>query len=191
MNRDNSSAMTGVEYIRAMFSDTDADGTLLMEDEEYSDEFYMDWTEADVAALTERFEKLLSALAQLGKFFPHAETAEDLPEALQAVWHTYIRPYPSHGMDAEELMELSMKEETGTALTVEEQDMLEKERQWLRENALKRLAFNGCHPVNLIQRARRYKKLVQLRAPQIIIAHEERALAEAMALYYHSIPMES
>ena len=189
MNRDNFSSVSGEDYISAMFTNTAADGKLLLEDEEYSDVFHMDWTEADVAALTERFEKLLATLTQLGKFFPRAEAAEDLPEELQEVWNTYLRPYPPHGMDDEELMDISMKEDMGDVLTDEEQEMLDKERQWLRENALRRLPFNRCHPVKLIQRARRYERLLELRAPQVVVANEERALAEAMALYYHSVPM--
>ena len=99
MNRDDFSSLSGADYIRAMFKNTAVDGSLIVEDEEHSSVFYMDWKAEDVQVLTERFEKLRAALAHLGKFFPGAEAAEELPKELQEVWNTYIRPYPSHDID--------------------------------------------------------------------------------------------
>lgn len=186
MNRDNYLSVSGTDYIRAMFKNTQADGALTIEDEgENGATWFMDWQEADVEEVIARFETLLAALTQLGREHTYWEDfKEEMPADLQAVWDTYIAPYPDHGMDHDELFDISMKAEFDEPLTEEEEGMLRKEVRWLEENALTRLPYNRTHPAELIQRARRYERLTQLHAPKVVLDNEERCLAEEMALYY-------
>ena len=107
-----------------------------------------------------------------------------MPEDLLQVWNTYIVPYPDYDRDIDRLLCISMDAESGEPLTEEEQAMLDKEEKWLRENALTRLPFNRCEPAAMIQRAKRYEKLVSLHAPKVVCDCELLALAEEMAYYY-------
>jgi len=185
MIRDNFLSVSGADYIRAMYANT-VDGKLTIGDEAQDGKTVcMDWDEQAAEAVVTRFEKLHTALTRLGKAHTCWDgDVKDMPEDLPEVWNTYIRPYPDHGMDPEALFAISMKAEQEEPLTPEEAEMLEKQSAWLRENALTRLPYNRCNPAALIQRARRYEKLVALRAPKLIIDNEERCLAEEMALYW-------
>ena len=186
MNRENYLSVSGTDYIRAMFANTQPDGTLFVEDEgENGTTWFMDWQKRDADELIARFEALLAALKKLGKEHDRWETsAKDMPADLLEVWNTYIAPYPDHGMDREKLFELSMKVEFDEKLTQEEEELLDREQAWLHKNALMRLPFNRCHPAALIQRAKRYERLTQLNAPKLVLDNEERCLAEEMVLYY-------
>jgi len=61
--------------------------------------------------------------------------------------------------------------------------MLDRQRDWMKINALTRLPYDRCNPASMIQRARRYEKLVSLKAPRLIQENEARALAEQLVLY--------
>lgn len=186
MNRDNYLSLSGADYIRAMFTNTQADGSLTFEEEgENGVTWFMDWTEADAEEIVGRFKALLSALSKLGKEHTYWEkSTEGIPEDLLEVWNTYIAPYPDHRMDPDELFEISMKAEFDENLTREEEELLDREQEWLHKNALTRLPYNRCHPVALIQRAKRYERLTQMNAPKLVLNNEERCLAEEMVLYY-------
>jgi hypothetical protein len=86
------------------------------------------------------------------------------------------------GLDDDELEEIWWKEEYGE-LTQEEQEILRQYNAWYEENALQRLPYLRRSPVWVMNRAWRFVRLVSLRAPEIVIANEERFLAEEMALY--------
>ena len=186
MNREDSLSVSGADYIRAMFANTQADGALFLEDEgENGVTWFMDWQKEDADEVVARFEALLAALTKLGKEHTRWETStKDMPADLLEVWNTYIVPYPDHGMDREKLFEISMKAEFDKKLTLEEEELLVREQEWQWENALTRLPYNRCHPVALIQRAKRYEKLIKLQAPQVVLDNEARCLAAEMVLYY-------
>lgn len=186
MYRENCLDLSGTQYIREMFRNTRVDGALTIEDEgENGTTWFLDWKEADMEEVIARFETLRTALAQLGREHDYWKNFEEaMPADLQEVWSTYIAPYPDHGMDHDVLFDISMKAEFDEPLTDEEKKLLNKEQEWLEDNALTRLPYNRTHPVALIQRARRYEKLIQLHAPKIVLENEERCLAEEMVLYY-------
>lgn len=186
MNREDYLSVSGADYIRAMFANTQADGALFLEDEgENGVTWFMDWQKEDADEVVARFETLLAALTKLGKEHTRWETStKDMPADLLEVWNTYIVPYPDHGMDHEKLFEISMKAEFDEKLTLEEEELLVREQEWQWENALTRLPYNRCHPVALIQRAKRYEKLIKLQAPQVVLDNEARCLAAEMVLYY-------
>lgn len=185
MNRENYLSVSGADYIRAMFANTKEDMSLTFEEEgKENTTCYMDWKEADMEEIVARFEKLLSALTRLGQEHDRWETStEDMPEDLLAVWNTYIVPYPDHGMDENQLFDISMKKELGEPLTQEEKRMLEKKYAWLAKHAETRLPYVRRTPLFVIQRARRYEKLVALGAPAMVTQNEARYLAEELALY--------
>ncbi len=174
-----------VNLIRQMFAHTD-NGKLTMEPEDGPDYYYLlDWDKETSEILAVRCKNLLCDLEALAEEHDRwMESTEGMPEDLRKVWNTYILPYPDHGMDAEVLFDISMKEELDEPLTEKEKELLERQRQWMRGHALTRLPFNRCNPAGLIQRARRYEKLRHLGAPKIVLNNEACCLAEELVLYY-------
>ena len=69
-------------------------------------------------------------------------------------------------------------------LTEEEEALLKRHDAWIEQQCLQRLPHVGCTSVYLINRARRYERLVSLHAPEIVLENEARCLAEEMVLYY-------
>ena len=69
-------------------------------------------------------------------------------------------------------------------LTEEEFALLEEYWEWYEQQCLQRLPYNRRSPAELINRARRYERLVSLHAPEIVLENEARCLAEEMVLYY-------
>lgn len=186
MKREDYLDVSGSAFLRAMFENTQ-DGMLTMEEDEqfYPRTLVMDWDEAALEALITRFEHLSAALTRLGREHAYWEVStKDMPGELLQVWNTYIVPYPDYDRDLDRLLSISTDAELGEPLTEEEQAMLDKENMWLRENALTRLPFNRCEPASMIQRAKRYEKLVSLHAPKVVCTQELQALAEEMAYYY-------
>ena len=185
MDREEFRGMSGADYIRAMFENT-REGKLVLEDENDAKTYYMDWTKEAAEEAVTRFEKLLAELTRLGEDHTKwMESTQDMPEDLLEVWNTYILPYPDHGMDLEELQDASIKAELDEPLTEREKELLDAQRLWMHMEALRRMPYCRCNPAYMIQRARRYEKLVSLHAPKIVIDNEARYLAEELALYYY------
>lgn len=179
MNRENFASASGPDYIRAMYANTH-DGKLTIGDEDNGMEILgIDWNEQSMEEVIAYFETLLAALTRLGQMI----AGETVPGELREVYDTYIKPYPDHGMDPEMLYDISMKAELNMPLTEEEAELLDKHIDWLRENALTRLPFNRCNPSPVIQRARRYVRLMQLNAPAMVMNIEARYLAEELVFY--------
>lgn len=185
MNRNDYMTISGADYIRAMFANTEADCSLTLENEpEDSVIWYMDWSEQDVENIVAEYEKLIEALNRLGKDHDRwMESTEGMPADLLQIWNTYILPYPNHEMDDEKIFDISMKFEDGVPLEEEEKTLWYRYVAWRDEQALTRLPGDRCNPAFVIQQARRYEKLVALRAPKILIDNEAHYLAEELALY--------
>ena len=185
MNRNDYMTVSGADYIRAMFANTKSDGALTLENEpEDRMTWYMDWSEKDVESITMDYEKLCENLTALAKEHDRWEkSTEGMPADLLEVWNTYILPYPDCGMDEEKIFNISMKFEDGVPLEEEEKELWYRYVAWRDEQALRRLPADRCNSAYLIQRARRYEKLLALRAPKIIIDNEAHYLAEELALY--------
>ena len=61
MNRNDYMTLSGADYIRAMFANTNSDGTLTLENEpEDRVTWYMDWSGKNVAEIVVEYEKLVS-----------------------------------------------------------------------------------------------------------------------------------
>lgn len=179
------------DYVRAMFANTKPDGGLTFRDEnETEDETcYLEWTEEEAEAIAKELENLCAALDRLVPEYDRwMESTAGMPEELVEIWNTYLRPYPDHNMDREQLYDISMKLECGEELTEEEQKLHDQECAWMMNNALQRLPYERCNPVNLIQRARRYVRLQTLSAPQLIVDMEAHRLAEELVWYRAALP---
>lgn len=102
------------------------------------------------------------------------------------IWNTYVSPFEEpFEVDGEVIVEISLRQECGETITDEEFELLKKHHDWIVDNSRKRLPINRCCPSKLINRARRYEKLVSLNAPRVVVEEEGRFLAEEMVLYYH------
>lgn len=179
-------------FIRQLFAET-KDGRVSIEyapffDEPYTMTYDMDWTAEDVENLVQRYDALTAALTHIGKLHEsldvEANRKEFLTQEEQGVWDTYIRPFDPFDGDLEEVAELEFRRETEN-LDEEEQAILDRHYEWYEANCLQRLPVVKSTPTYVINRAKRYERLVSLNAPAVVINEEGRCLAEEMALYYH------
>lgn len=182
------------EFIRRLFAET-KDGKVSIEyqpflDEPYTATYEMDWTEEDAQRLVQHYEELTAALTKIGNQHNAMEVEENrnqlLTQAEQAVWDTYIRPFDPFDGDLDEVAILEFRSETET-LDDEEQELLERHYEWYEANCLQRLPVVKCTPTGVINRAKRYERLVSLNAPAVVILEEGRCLAEELALYFHNV----
>lgn len=159
-------------------------------DEPYTMTYEMDWTAEDVEALVQRYETLTAALTKIGNHYEQMNFA-DMRESLltpqeQEVWNTYIRPFDPFEVDLSVVSELQFRSETET-LDDEEYDLLDRHFQWYEENCLQRLPVLKRSPYAVVNRAKRYTRLISMNAPEIVVTEEGRYLAEELALYYHEV----
>ena len=182
------------EFIRHLFAET-KDGKVSIEyapsfDEPYTMTYEMDWTAEDVENLVQHFDALTAALTRIGKLHEALEEESNRKEFLtpdeQEVWDTYIRPFAPFDGDLDEVAELEFRSETET-LDDEEQAILDHHYAWYEANCLQRLPVVKRTPTRVINRAKRYERLISLKAPEIVINEEGRWLAEELALYYHHV----
>lgn len=192
-DEDYRSEYTPQDYIRKLFEET-KNGELTIHyfpffDQPYSFTYRMDWTKQDVEALVERYDSLIHALAHIGKVHNELEDEIKRKELLSSneliIWNTYIKPFEVFDEAEPGVVDtLYFRAETET-LEEEEYELLDHHYDWFVTNCRKRLPFNRWCPANLINRAQRYEKLIELKAPDCVVTHEGRFLAEEMVLYYH------
>ena len=188
--------MNHKNYIRTMFEAT-RDGMLTLthypEDgsEEFDRTYPVNWDSQTAEALEKQFDKLRGHLDHIGLLHDELQAfirQEKVPRSilyreLLAVWDTYIAPFEDHCFDEQAIFDIQMKEEY-EVLTEEEFALLEEYWEWYEQQCLQRLPYNRRSPAELINRARRYERLVSLHAPEIVLENEARCLAEEMVLYY-------
>ena len=66
-----------------------------------------------------------------------------------------------------------------------EEYLLKQYYMWKEEQSQKRIPFNRRSCADMITRAARYERLIELGAPVIVVTEEGRCLAEEMVLYYY------
>lgn len=183
---------TPQEYIRKLFSETQ-DGKLRINyfsffDGNYSLDYRMNWTKQDAEAVVEDYNELTAALTRIGELHEELEDEENRTKLLTtkelAAWLTYILPFEPFEVDMDVIGELYSRME-GDSLEEEEYELLERYHQWFVENSHKRLPSDQWCPAQLINRARRYEKLIEMKSPEVVINEEGRCLAEEMVLYSH------
>ena len=183
---------TPQDYIRRLFCET-KDGELTINyfpffDQPYSFTYRMDWTKQDAEDIVERYKSLTAALTHIGKHYNELGDETNRKELLSAseleVWDTYISPFEPFEVDSDIIVDLHFRSETDS-LDDEEYELLERHHNWFVANSRKRLPFDRWCPAKLINRAQRYEKLIEINAPESIVAAEGCFLAEEMVLYYH------
>ena len=167
------------QYVRTLF-DESRNGTLTVGSDLDRMDYEVDWNEETAKELAQQCAELVSGLRELAfrTDAPHRNSA------LTAVFNTYLRPFSDHGLDPDDLRAVLEKEAICLALNKSEQMLFRQYCQWYEENALKRLPWKGCAPTGLIRCARRYARLVELKAPAAVQENEARALAEEFVLYH-------
>ena len=184
--------LTPQEFIARLFAETE-DGKVSIQyhpflDEPYTMTYDMSWTEKDARALAERYNSLTEGLERLAGCLENLEDLGDRekllrPEDLE-IWKTYLAPFEPSGLDEDEISTLYIRRETET-LSDEEYEMIERHFEWFLRGSLQRLPFEKCPPAFVINRACRYARLIQLKAPSLVVQSEGRDLAEEMILYYY------
>lgn len=157
----------------------------------YTQHYSVAWTKQDAVALAEEYTALVHSLARIARGCDDTTSLEGAKVALSdedfGVWYTYIRPFEEpFDQTPQALEDLYFRRQEET-LTQEEQEILHRHQQWLTRNCLTRLPQKGRLPNVVIQRARRYWRLLQLNAPHIVVAAEGRSLAEDLVLYHFSV----
>ena len=190
--------LTAQDYVRKLFADT-KDGELAITyypynmEQPYTMHYKMDWTREDAEEIVRRYDVLTAALLKFGQLhnelFDEEKRKKLLDEEENEIWETYLRPFPDFEVSDEVIGELYLRAEYDS-LEEEENELLERHYRWRQHNSLQRLPFLRRSPADLILRAMRYEKLVNLGAPEVVITEEGRCLAEEMVLYYHG-PQEN
>lgn len=182
MIRNDKIEMTASDYIRALFEET-KDGVLEIWYEDETNDGYMiaysmAWSRADMEELVQQFELLRSQLDRIAA----GEQSEELAE----IYNIYVRPYDACPFVKEQMDEVLGKLDLELPLAYEEQALYEQYIRWQEEQASSRLHGRGYNSFGLISRARRYTRLMELKAPQIVIENEAQCLAEELVIYHWS-----
>ena len=172
------------QYVRTMFNES-RDGELAAGDLDDRFDYLVEWDEETAEALAQECGALIGHLTELSQQFEklRSETRHLTKEQMD-VWNTYLRPFPKHNLDMEVLQSIWEKFETGEPVTEEEQTLSDQYVHWFQENALAHLPVKCCDPIQLINCARRYSKLVRLNAPESVQENEAKRFAEEFVLYH-------
>lgn len=171
-------------YVRTLFTQS-ADGYLTAGDADDRVDYAVDWDAGTAEKLAVQCGRLVACLSELAVQSDELpEQAHQLTPEQQEVWNTYLRPFPDHGLDPVCLQEVLRKSLTDEALTEAEEAVDRQYSLWFAENAQSRLPYNRCQPTDLLWRARRYARLVQLKAPMMVLETEAKYLAEEYVLYH-------
>jgi hypothetical protein len=186
--------MTDDQYIRYLFDSCENNVLTVVRYDEVNDPWHlkhtMDWTAADVNKLVDAFRSFRAALDRLAMAHDML-LRSNAPETLLTVedfdiWNTYVRPLEGFDVPQETMQEL-FERNMANDLNEEEQDTLERYYDWATELCRQRLCGKFRDSYYLINRARRYERLVSLGAPQIILENEARTMAEEFVIFHHAI----
>ena len=172
------------QYVHTMF-DESRDGELTVGDADDRFDCPVEWDEQTAEFLAQQCGALVAHLTELAGQYDKLKTeTRHLTREQMEVWSTYLKPFPEHGLDMEALQSIWEKFETGEPVTEEERALVDQYVNWFEENSLTRLPFKCCHPAQLINRAKRYCKLVRLNAPAVVLESEAKGFAEQYVLYH-------
>ena len=172
------------QYVRTMF-DESRDGELTIGSEEDQFDYPVAWDEKTADMLAEQCGALVAQLTELSHQYEKLKTeTRHLTKEQLEIWNTYLKPFPKHGLDMAVLESIWEKFETDEPVTEEEYALADQYVLWFEENAMARLPIKRCDPIPLINRAKRYSKLVRLNAPAVVQENEAKRLAEEFVLYH-------
>ncbi len=171
-------------YVYALYAES-CDGNLTVGDEDDKVTFFVSWDIQTAEILADKCFKLISVLDELSAQYDKLLTdTRRLTQEQKNIWDIFLRPFPDHGLDKEALRKVWEKETFYELLTEKEHTLSKKYRQWYEENALTRLPNGRCSPVDVINRAQRYSRLIQLNAPAVVRDGEAQRLIEEIVLYH-------
>ena len=172
------------QYVRTLFNES-RDGELTAGDLDDRFDYLVEWDEETAEALAQECGTLVGHLTELSHQFEKlkVETRHLTQEQLE-VWNTYLKPFPKHNLDMDALRTIWEKFDTDAPVTEEEYALADQYVLWFEENAMARLPVKSCDPVPLINRARRYSRLVRLDAPAVVLESEAKRFAEEFVLYH-------
>ena len=172
------------QYVRTLFNES-RDGELSAGDLDDRFDYLVEWDEETAEALAQECGTLVGHLTELSHQFEKlkVETRHLTQEQLE-VWNTYLKPFPKHNLDMDALRVIWEKFDAEADVTAEEYALADQYVLWFEENALSRLPVKRCDPIPLINRARRYSRLVRLNAPAVVQENEARRFAEEFVLYH-------
>lgn len=175
---------TVFQYVLALFNES-RNGELIAGDDDNQFDYPVDWDEQTANELAQQCSTVVGYFTELSHQFEKLrnETRHLTQEQLD-VWNTYLCPFPKHNLDMESLRTIWEKFETDELVTEEEYALADQYVHWFEENALSRLPAKRCDPIQLINRARRYSKLVRLNAPAVVLESEAKRFAEEFVLYH-------
>ena len=183
--------LTPQGYIRQLFRET-RDGKLSItcypfdgEPKTYTHAVH--WNEEDAEEIVKRYTLLTLELGHIGRRHHQLEKAEIREKLLSdeqlKIWNTYVEPYEDFEVDLQVIYDIHERSQLGDLMEEEEQ-LWKRYCMWREEQSQKRIPFCRRSSADMIQRARRYERLVSMDAPEVILAEEGRCLAEEMVLYY-------
>ena len=184
-----------IDFAAFLFDNTESDGTLCIpkncctedESDDEFDTFKMSWNREDLNHLISKFNALYAGLSEIAKVFDKLDNNPELVRdaldnpVLFDTWQIYLQRPQWHG-EEERMLDVALKKEAqAEELSAEEESLLEKYRSEELRESVKNLGGNRfAYAVHIF--AMRLCKLMNLRAPKIIIENEARALICYMAL---------
>lgn len=191
MTREMRSDLTPQDYIRHMFQET-KDGKLSITYYPHIGEpeiltYPVNWSEDDAEEIVRKYDLLTLALARIGQHGDRLDDRATREKLLRAedleIWNTYICPDEPFACDLSIIEEIHQRAQLGD-LFDEEEELWKRFCMWREEQSQKRIPFHRRSSANMIQRARRFEKLIRLHVPEMVVTEEGRCLAEEMVLYY-------
>lgn len=178
-------------YVLTLF-DESRDGELIVGDADNRFGYPVEWDAQTAKKLAQQCSALIGHFTELSHQFEklRSETRHLTQEQLE-VWNTYLRPFPKHNLDMEKLQEIWEKTAADMELTEEEWDLADQYVDWFEAHAMARLPRKRCTPVQLINRAKGYSKLIRLNAPAIVQEAQAMRFAEEFVLYHCMVKTSS
>lgn len=165
--------------------DESRDGEMIAGDADNRFDYPVEWNRQTANELAQQCSTLVTHFTELSHQYEKLQNeTQHLTKEQLEVWNTYLCPFPKHNLDTEALRTIWEKFETEELVTEEEYALADQYVHWFEENALSRLPAKRCDPIQLIKRARRYSRLIQLDAPAIVQENEAKRFAEEYVLYH-------
>lgn len=172
------------QYVLTLF-DESRDGELIAGDADNQFDYPVEWDEQTANEMAQQCSALVGHFKELSHQFEKLRNdTRHLTKEQLDVWNTYLRPFPKHNLDMEKLQEIWEKTAADMELTEEEWDLADQYVDWFEEHARARLPVKRCTPVQMINRAKHYSKLIQLNAPEIVQEAQAKRFAEEFVLYH-------
>ena len=173
-------------YVHRLFEES-RDGELTVGNEDERTGYPVEWDEGTAERLARECDRIVGLMTELAPMYEKLrnDTRQLTAQQLE-VWNTYLKPFPKHGLDMKALETVWEKFEAGMGYEVSEEEwkLFDAYNDWYAENALERLPVLNCEPLRLINRARRYGKLLRLNAPSAVVEEEAMRFAEEFVLYH-------